>query len=67
MSDILIGILIIIVSIFYLINMVSRRNLEDSKNYYDYWNLAMKFKGWVGGVAFLIIGIILLIKGIKNL
>ena len=67
MKEILFGTVITIASIFFIIFLFNQRDVEDKKTYYDYWNLAMNFKGWVGGILFLIIGIILILKGIKNL
>ena len=61
------GLLILTASFFYIRYLTKSRKNEEQKKYTDYWGLSMQFKGWVGGILFVIIGIILIIKGFQNL
>lgn len=59
MINIIIGFCTVLLSMIYLINLYKRRKNNDL------WEVSMKFKGLVGGIGFLVIGIILIIKGLS--
>ncbi len=62
MSNIIIGLTLLISSLIYLVNLLRRR--KDNE---DIWSNSMRYKGLVGGITFIIIGIIMVVKGFSNL
>lgn len=59
MNNIILGGCIIIISIVYLFFLLKRRRNKIN----DIWSASMLYKGFASGVLFIIIGVILIVKG----
>ncbi|RST28297.1 hypothetical protein [Chryseobacterium lacus] len=61
-NNTLLGLVLFIAATLYTINLVKRRKRREKKNYPDYWDASMYFRGLVGGIAVMIGAVILLVK-----
>ena len=62
MKNLILGILILLLAFIYMFWLI--RHLSVNK---DSWGQSMDFKGLVGGIAFIAIGIMLIVKGCNSL
>ncbi len=63
MNNIILGFSVIIIFSMYLFFLLKRRGNTMSQ----IWSVSMLFKGLAGAVSFIIIGIILVVKGCNSL
>ena len=58
MVNIILGLGVLIISILYTLFLI-RRRLQNK----TLWSMSMLYKGLIGGIVFIIIGIMLIVKG----
>jgi len=63
MGNIILGGVIVVTSFIYLFFLLKRRLNKIS----DMWSVTMLYKGLAGGIVFIVIGIILMVKGYNSL
>ncbi len=63
MNNIILGGCVIIIFTTYIFFLLKRRG----NNLNDLWSVSMLFKGLLGGLVFIVIGIILIVRGCNTL
>lgn len=63
MNNIILGGCVIIIFTTYIFFLLKRRG----NNLNDLWSVSMLFKGLLGGLVFIMIGIILIVRGCNTL
>lgn len=63
MNNIILGGCVIIILTTYIFFLLKRRG----NNLNDLWSVSMLFKGLLGGLVFIMIGIILIVRGCNTL